>query len=51
MQVKLAISDGQDLEISINLTESEAQLIDVFLTVLKDAGSIQTLYDYLVIVF
>ena len=51
MQVKLAISDGQDLEISINLTESEAQLIDVFLTVLKDTGAIQTLYDYLVIVF
>ena len=40
LQVKLEISDQRaDLEFSINLTDTEAKLIDVFRTVLKEHGA------------
>lgn len=43
LQVKLEISDQRaDLEFSINLTDTEAQLIDVFRTVLKETGAIKS---------
>ena len=49
MQVKLEISNQRaDLEISINLTDTEAQLIDLFRTILKETGSIKNIYDYFV---
>jgi len=42
LQVKLEISDQRtDLEFSINLTDTEAQLIDLFRTVLKETGAIK----------